>query len=132
MEFLTDPMQWWIDPFTSNPFMQRALLAGLLAVLATSIVGTWVVLRGMSFLGDALAHGVLPGIAIAAVVGFVIDEFSAEFSKKEDQEHAAKAARDFRQCHSVEHIASRLVGSWPLCIRFHCQPSRDKRRDQST
>ncbi len=70
MEFLTDPVQWWIDPFASNPFMQRALLAGLLAVLATSIVGTWVVLRGMSFLGDALAHGVLPGIAIAAVVGF--------------------------------------------------------------
>ncbi len=50
-------------------FMQRALLAGLLAVLATSVVGTWVVLRGMAFLGDALAHGVLPGIAIAFIVG---------------------------------------------------------------
>lgn len=44
-------------------------MAGLLAVLATSVVGTWVVLRGMSFLGDALAHGVLPGIAIAFVLG---------------------------------------------------------------
>ncbi len=49
--------------------MRDALYAGLLAVLATSVVGTWVVLRGMSFLGDALAHGVLPGIAIAYVVG---------------------------------------------------------------
>ncbi len=69
MEFLTDPWSWWIEPFTANPFMRRALLAGLLAVLATSVVGTWVVLRGLTFLGDALAHGVLPGIALAVVVG---------------------------------------------------------------
>lgn len=70
MPFLTDPISWWIEPFTDNPFMQDALLASLLAVLCTSVVGTWVVLRGMSFLGDALAHGVLPGIAIAFVLGF--------------------------------------------------------------
>ena len=69
MEFLTDPVSWWIDPFTSNVFMQRALYAGLLVVLTTSVVGTWVVLRGMSFLGDALAHGVLPGIALAFIIG---------------------------------------------------------------
>ena len=69
MEFLTDPWTWWIEPFTANVFMQRALLAGLLAVVATSVVGTWVVLRGMTFLGDALAHGVLPGIALAVVIG---------------------------------------------------------------
>ena len=68
MEFLTDPVTWWIDPFT-NVFMQRALYAGLLVVLTTSVVGTWVVLRGMSFLGDALAHGVLPGIALAFIIG---------------------------------------------------------------
>jgi len=49
--------------------MVDALLASLLVVVATSTVGTWVVLRGMSFLGDALAHGVLPGAAIALVVG---------------------------------------------------------------
>ncbi len=69
MEFLTDPGAWWIDPFMSNVFMRRALYAGLLVVLTTSVVGTWVVLRGMSFLGDALAHGVLPGIAIAFIIG---------------------------------------------------------------
>ncbi|MYB04365.1 MAG: metal ABC transporter permease [Acidimicrobiaceae bacterium] len=69
MEFITDPVAWWIDPFVSNVFMQRALYAGLLAVLTTSVVGTWVVLRGMSFLGDALAHGVLPGIALAFIIG---------------------------------------------------------------
>ncbi len=51
-------------------FMQRALLGAMLAVVATSLVGTWVVLRGLSFLGDALAHGVIPGIALAVLWGF--------------------------------------------------------------
>lgn len=51
-------------------FMQRALVAGLLAVVATSLIGTWVVLRGLAFLGDALAHGVIPGIALAVLWGF--------------------------------------------------------------
>lgn len=50
--------------------MQRALLGSLVAVVATSLVGTWVVLRGLAFLGDALAHGVIPGIALAVLWGF--------------------------------------------------------------
>ncbi len=50
-------------------FMQRALAGGLIAVVATSLVGTWVVLRGLAFLGDALAHGVIPGIALAVLWG---------------------------------------------------------------
>ncbi|MDH4145755.1 MAG: metal ABC transporter permease, partial [Acidimicrobiia bacterium] len=69
MGFLTDPWAWWVEPFTTNAFMRNALAAGLLAVVCTSTVGTWVVLRSMSFLGDALAHGVLPGIAVAFVLG---------------------------------------------------------------
>ncbi len=69
MGWLTDPIDWWITPFTDNPFLRDALWAALLTVLCTSVIGTWVVLRGLSFLGDALAHGVLPGIAIAFVLG---------------------------------------------------------------
>ncbi|MCY3963050.1 MAG: metal ABC transporter permease [bacterium] len=69
MDFLTSPFDWWIEPFTHNIFMRNALWSGLLAVLATSTVGTWVVLRGMSFFGEALGHGVLPGIAIAFILG---------------------------------------------------------------
>ena len=49
--------------------MQRALLAGILVAIATGVVGTLMVLRGMAFLGDALAHGVLPGIAAALLIG---------------------------------------------------------------
>lgn len=69
MRWLTDPIGWWVTPFTDNPFLRDALWAALLTVLCTSVIGTWVVLRGLSFLGDALAHGVLPGIAIAFVMG---------------------------------------------------------------
>lgn len=61
-------MEWLTEPFRFA-FMRRALAAGLLAVTMTSTVGTWVVIRGMSFVGDALAHGVLPGIAIAFLIG---------------------------------------------------------------
>jgi ABC-type Mn2+/Zn2+ transport system permease subunit len=61
-------IDWFTDAFSSE-LTQRALVAGLLAALTTSVIGTWVVLRGMSFLGDALAHGVLPGIALAFVWG---------------------------------------------------------------
>lgn len=60
---------WFTDAF-SPVFMQRALVAGLLAAAATAVVGTWVVLRGLTFLGDALAHGVIPGLALAVLWGF--------------------------------------------------------------
>jgi ABC-type Mn2+/Zn2+ transport system permease subunit len=69
VSWLLDPVDFWFAPFGDNPFMQDALWAALLSVLCTSVIGTWVVLRGLSFLGDALAHGVLPGIAIAFVIG---------------------------------------------------------------
>jgi ABC-type Mn2+/Zn2+ transport system permease subunit len=58
-----------IDPFIDNGFMLRALMAGVLVSLACAVVGTFVVLRGLAFLGDALAHGVLPGIAAAILLG---------------------------------------------------------------
>ena len=62
-------MSWITEPF-SNEFMVQALLAGILAVITTSLVGTWVILRGLSFMGDAMAHGVLPGIALAFIWDF--------------------------------------------------------------
>jgi ABC-type Mn2+/Zn2+ transport system permease subunit len=62
-------VDWLIDPF-QLAFQQRALLGGALAAVALALVGTWVVIRGMSFLGDALVHGVIPGIALAILFGF--------------------------------------------------------------
>jgi len=62
---------WLTDPFQYD-FILRALFAGCLAAVTCSLIGTWVVIRGMSFMGDALAHGVLPGIAVAFIVGIDI------------------------------------------------------------
>ena len=60
-------MEWFLTPFELG-FQQRALLGGVLAALMASTVGTWLVLRGMSFFGDAFVHGVIPGIALAVVL----------------------------------------------------------------
>jgi manganese/iron transport system permease protein len=60
---------WLIEPF-ELAFQQRALVGGSLAAVALALVGTWVVIRGMSFLGDALVHGVVPGIALAILFDF--------------------------------------------------------------
>jgi len=61
-------VDWFVNPFLNNEFMLRALAAGALVSMASAIVGTFVVLRGLAFIGDALAHGVLPGIAVAILL----------------------------------------------------------------
>ncbi|SDL36113.1 zinc ABC transporter permease AztB [Microbacterium azadirachtae] len=61
-------MSWLTDPF-SAVFFLRALAGGVLVAVICAIVGTWVVVRGMAFLGEALGHGMLPGVALATVVG---------------------------------------------------------------
>ena len=50
--------------------MYHALIAGVLVSSACAIAGTFVILRGLAFIGDALAHGVLPGIALSILAGF--------------------------------------------------------------
>lgn len=50
--------------------MLNALIAGILVSAACAIAGTFIILRGLAFIGDALSHGVLPGIAVAILVGF--------------------------------------------------------------
>ncbi|MGN2639733.1 zinc ABC transporter permease AztB [Nocardia takedensis] len=61
-------MEWLIAPF-EVAFVQRALWGGLLVSIICALAGTWVVVRGMAFLGDAMAHGMLPGVAVAALFG---------------------------------------------------------------
>jgi zinc/manganese transport system permease protein/manganese/iron transport system permease protein len=57
-----------LEPFALD-FLQRALVGGALVAVLCGVVGTWVVIRGMAFLGEALAHGMLPGVALATVLG---------------------------------------------------------------
>ena len=61
-------MLFLLDPFASG-FMLRALVGGVLVAALCGVVGTWVVIRGMAFLGEAMAHGLLPGVATAALLG---------------------------------------------------------------
>jgi len=56
------------EPF-AFPFMVRALIASVVTGAVCALVGTYVVLRGMAFFGDALAHSVLPGVAVGYLVG---------------------------------------------------------------
>lgn len=58
---LTEPWQY--------AFMQHALLAIVLVGITSGIIGTFVVLRGVGFLGDALAHAIFPGLAISFITG---------------------------------------------------------------
>jgi len=61
-------MHWIAEPF-SYAFMQRALVGSLIVGVVCSVIGCYVVLRSMAFLGDALAHAILPGVAIAYLAG---------------------------------------------------------------
>lgn len=61
-------MEWLTGPF-EVAFVQRALWGGVLVSLICALAGTWVVLRGMAFLGDAMSHGMLPGVAVASLLG---------------------------------------------------------------
>lgn len=57
-----------IEPLQTD-FMLRALTGGVLVAAICAVAGTWVVVRGMAFLGEALGHGMLPGVALATVLG---------------------------------------------------------------
>jgi ABC-type Mn2+/Zn2+ transport system permease subunit len=61
INFVLEPLQY--------AFMVRGLIAAVMVGIVCAVVGTYVVLRGMAFFGDALAHAILPGIALGYLVG---------------------------------------------------------------
>ena len=64
-------MTWLTDPFSVD-FMVRALVGGSLAAVLCAVVGTWVLVRGMAFLGEALSWRHAAAFAcIMAAVGFM-------------------------------------------------------------
>lgn len=64
-----DALNWLIEPL-SYGFMWRALLAAIMVGIICSVIGTYVILQGMAFFGDALAHIILPGIVFAFLIGW--------------------------------------------------------------
>jgi manganese/iron transport system permease protein len=61
LEFLLSPLRY--------EFMVRGLIAAVTVGVVCAVLGTYVILRGMTFFGDALAHAILPGVAVAYLVG---------------------------------------------------------------
>jgi ABC-type Mn2+/Zn2+ transport system permease subunit len=66
---MSELWQWLIAPFAYQ-FMQNALIASLLIAATCGIIGSYVVLRRLAFIGDALAHTALPGVVIAYMNGW--------------------------------------------------------------
>lgn len=62
LDFLADLM----NPMLA--FLPKALLVSVLAAIVCGVIGSHVVLRGMTFIGDAVSHSVFPGIAVAFVL----------------------------------------------------------------
>jgi ABC-type Mn2+/Zn2+ transport system permease subunit len=59
----------WITGPLAYGFIQRGIVAAVMVGILCSVVGCYVVLRSMAFLGDALAHAILPGVAVAYLFG---------------------------------------------------------------
>jgi manganese/iron transport system permease protein len=64
---MTTLTNWLFEPLQYE-FMQRGMIAAILVGILCAVVGTYVVLRGMAFFGDALAHTILPGIALGYLI----------------------------------------------------------------
>jgi ABC-type Mn2+/Zn2+ transport system permease subunit len=58
-------MTEWLTAPLAYEFMQRGLMASMMVGILCAVVGCYVVLRSMAFLGDAMAHAILPGVAVA-------------------------------------------------------------------
>ena len=65
---MTDAWQYLAEPLT-HAFMARGMAAAVLVGAVCAVVGTFVVLRGMAFMGDALSHTILPGVAVGYLLG---------------------------------------------------------------
>ena len=63
-----DPIGFFADPL-GYEFMQRGLVAAILVGIVCAVIGTFVVLKGLAFIGDAVSHAAFPGLVIAFILG---------------------------------------------------------------
>jgi len=59
----------FFDTIITHAFMGRAVLAAVLVGIIAGAIGTFIILRGLSLMGDAISHAVIPGVAISQVLG---------------------------------------------------------------
>jgi manganese/iron transport system permease protein len=63
-----DPIAFLVDPMAYG-FMQRGLVAAVLVGIVCAVMGTFVVLKGLAFIGDAVSHAAFPGLVVAYIIG---------------------------------------------------------------
>lgn len=61
MEFLQDLLVYG--------FLQKALITSIMVGIICGVIGSFIVLRGMALMGDAISHAILPGVAISYMLG---------------------------------------------------------------
>ena len=64
LSFFTEPL--------AHSFMQRALLMSVIIAVVCSIFSCFLILKGWSLMGDAISHAILPGLAVAILIGLPI------------------------------------------------------------
>lgn len=62
-------IELFIDGLTKYNFLQTALITSILVGIMSGIIGSFIILRGMSLMGDAISHAALPGVAVAYMLG---------------------------------------------------------------
>ena len=63
-----NPIAFFVDPMTYG-FMQRGLIAAVLIGIVCAVMGVFVVLKGLAFIGDAVSHAAFPGLVVAYIIG---------------------------------------------------------------
>lgn len=68
MNFFADIMQFIAD-ISQYGFLQKALVTSIMVGIICGIIGSFIIMRGMALMGDAISHAVLPGVAISYMLG---------------------------------------------------------------
>ncbi len=62
-------LDWFLDPYRGSEFMRLAALSAAIVGILAPTVGVWIVLRRLAYLGDAMSHATLGGVAAAYLLG---------------------------------------------------------------
>lgn len=107
-------MEWLLEPFRFS-FMQTGLAAAILVGITCATLGAYVVLRRMAFIGDALAHTVLPGLVVAYLGGWSL--FGGALAAGLLTAWASAGSRDGARCAKIRPLvcSSQRCSPWASC-----------------
>jgi len=111
-------IDWLIAPLAYG-FMQRGFMASLMVGVLCAIVGCYVVLRSMAFLGDAMAHAILPGVAVAYLfkANLLVGALAAVLLGDLDADQALLGELAIDVCRELVAERALEVSRSELCLR---------------